>query len=242
MNPYRQQEEPSEESMEEAPYGMAPQQDRFPIPSQNVIQTPLPNPAYPGLQPPPYDQGGLKGQIPPQTPTGGKMRGEGTSRERMLRSQIKYLVLQNPKVKLHQTSQLDEELSRYNTEELMILLDNVKSQCGGLGPYSTSLNTIRIGGLFIERKLKKPGYAQALASDVELITACNELLPWRLSEFGAPLQIVWSLMSNYFLLPDQKIEDGKASPPRETPHHRPVPDGENDVRGEVDPEPVSIDG
>jgi len=184
----------------------------------------------PNKRPRMEDQGGLGG-APPPTSVAADM-GDPKKRLRLTR-QIKYLLTNRPDIDIYAVSKLDADLARMPLEEMEMVMDNVKQQCGTLNPYAASLTMVRFAGAAIEKKFEHVGYARALAEDVELVAAIDELAPARLGDFGPVLQIVWSMVDAYLNpkpKPTEAPEKKKKAPKEKVNGNIPAPIPSNDQR------------
>lgn len=210
-------------------------------PTKRPIPTDYSNAESPSKRPRLEDQGGLGG-APPPTSVSIDM-GDPKRRLRLGR-QIKYLLSNRPDIDIFAVSKLDADLARMPLDEMEMVIDNVKQQSGTLNPYAASLTMVRFAGAAIESKFGHAGYAQALAQDVELVAAIDELAPARLGDFGPVLQIVWSMVDAYLnpktaptVAPAKKKKINKEKDnghiPASIPSNdqRQVADGENHMDG-----------
>ena len=162
---------------------------------------------------------------------------------RTLIKQIKYWVNSKPGVSIDKTTILDQQLNHYDDDELRMILDNVKDQCGGLSPYAFSKGIIKMAGTALERGLKRKRLAEVLSNDTDLVAAVDELIPISFGDFGAPIQIFASLLSAFSATGSEpRFDDGDYFTPGKNTDNRKVPNGQNDFRSEVDTSRVRSTG
>ncbi len=228
----------------------APNDTRIPK-TKTIATTPTPPvPDIPGI-PEPVDQGGFGGAPPPNT--NGARTARSTKIEARLRNQIKHFTRTYPKIDIFATTKIDQELAHLDEDELKAMLDSCKQQVGGVSPYATAQTITNIAGTILEKKLRVPGYAQALSADVDVICALDDLIPDIIQNVGAPLSLAWKLISIYLVQtgnipqveetiqePPRKKRKKNARPSNSTPNEDvgdgPFPHGEDHLHREVDSE------
>lgn len=164
-----------------------------------------------------------------------------TKRRRLVRY-IKRILHENPKADLFAVSQLDRDLGHMDEQDLVIVLDNLKSQCG-IQANSVSHALIQLFGTVAEKALKKEGLQCILCKDTDLICAVEDLLPENFLDFGNVVQIGASIFTAIQQLnskpPETKPKaNGNSSAPLPTHGDGEVPNGQNNIRSETNSDSV----
>jgi hypothetical protein len=160
---------------------------------------------------------------------------ENSARRRRIIRQIKHYAKQNPKIDIFAISDIDRQLVHMDDEELRSVLDNIKDISGGVNVYAAPCSLVKIISPQIERALNRPGMSRLMNNDMDLISALDDLIPSRISDFGAPLQILASFAMAYAnAQPENHTSDGGSNTSESSAGDRSIADGEDDLRGPID--------
>jgi len=185
--------------------------------SQEDVQTPFPTAN--GAAPTPKEA--TKSLFTPPSAAEEKMA-------RRYRSQIRQLVKNYPKVDIHSTTPLSEELRDMDVEELKEILDNVKEQCTGISPYATTEAMLGFFGTFVEHKFQLVGLGKRFSSDVDLISVIDEILPTKAQDCGGIATALWCLAKSTY-------EAWQETKEKNLKRMQPLPEDDDELLGKYIP-------
>jgi len=109
--------------------------------------------------------------------------------EKLLRKELKMILLKNPKIKLDEQLQMDDYINSLDISEIKVHLENAKIEIGLKSPINTAEELIGMVGIFLQRYYNNTTLHHRLINDTTLIAAVEQWVPLANDYLSVPLQI-----------------------------------------------------
>lgn len=109
--------------------------------------------------------------------------------------ELKILIRNNPQVSLKKSNLLHLKLNQMKTEELEMVLENIRIQLGNIKPNETASSILGCVGMAMENRLgpSYKGLSKNLVDDAELTAALDVYMPSFLDKMSLPLKIAYKI-------------------------------------------------